>query len=102
MGRPPLRYPREDFIGLVQLDRTDADSICKPIKDILTRCILPLSQCRGQGYDGGIEHDGSLKRICNSAEKKKEPTTIQVHCLAHYINLCLQDAAKILKMFETV
>ena len=42
----------EDFIGLVQLDRTDADSICQAIKDVLTRCILPLSQCRGQGYDG--------------------------------------------------
>ena len=33
----------EAFIGLVQLDRTDADSIFKAIKDGLTRCILPLS-----------------------------------------------------------
>ena len=45
---------------------------------------------------------GHLRGFVTQLRKKKEPTTIQVHCLAHYINLCSQDAAKILKMFETV
>ena len=58
----------EDFIGLVQVYATDADSIGKAIREVLTRGILPLSQRRGQVMTG-IEHDGSLKRSCNSAEK---------------------------------
>ena len=86
----------EDFIGLVQLDRTDADSICQAIKDVLTRCILPLSQCRGQGYDGASNMMGHLRGVATQL-RKEEPTAIHVHCLAHCLNLCLQDAAKINK-----
>ena len=62
----------EDFIGLVQLDRTDADSICQAIKDVLTRCILPLSQCRGQGYDGASNMMGHLRGVATQLRKKNQ------------------------------
>jgi len=39
----------EEPIGLMQLPNTKAQTIYSLIKDILIRCSLPLSQCRGQG-----------------------------------------------------
>ena len=43
----------EDFIGLVHVLhvlQTTADSLTAAIKDVLVRCILPLSNYRGQAY----------------------------------------------------
>ena len=42
----------EEPIGLVQLPNTKAQTIYSVIKDLLIRCSLPLSQCRGQAFDG--------------------------------------------------
>ena len=42
----------EDFIGLVHVPDIAAATLTSVIKDILIRCSLPLSQCRGQAYDG--------------------------------------------------
>ena len=42
----------EDLIGLMHVEKTDANTLTTAIKDVLIRCSLPLSQCRGQGYDG--------------------------------------------------
>ena len=42
----------EGPLGLIQVPRTDAGTLTTAIKDVLTRCLLPLNQCRGQAYDG--------------------------------------------------
>ena len=42
----------DDTLGLFQLPDTKAATIFSVIKDMLTRCSLPLSQCRGQAFDG--------------------------------------------------
>ena len=41
----------EEPLGLVQLPDTKAHTIFSVIKDLLIRCSLPLSQCRGQAFD---------------------------------------------------
>ena len=83
----------EDLIGLVHVEKTDADSLCMAIKDVLIRCSLPLSQCRGQGYDGASVMMGHLTGDATQL-LKEEPKALQVHCLAHCLNLCLQYVAK--------
>lgn len=42
----------EDPIGLMQVPKMDAETLTSALKDILVCCILPLSQCKGQTYDG--------------------------------------------------
>ena len=64
------------------------------IKDVLVRCSLPISQCRGQGYDGCSVMMGHLTGVATQL-RQIEPTALQVHCFAHSLNLCLQDAAKL-------
>ena len=83
----------EDLIGLMHVEKTDANTLTTAIKDVLIRCSLPLSQCRGQGYDGASTMMGHLTGVATQL-KKEEPSAIEVHCLAHCLNLCLQDAAK--------
>lgn len=63
------------------------------IKDVLIRCSLPLSQCRGQAYDGASNMSG----IHNGVQALVKRETIQalyVHCLAHSLNLCVQSVTK--------
>ena len=72
----------EDFIGLVHVLQTTADSLTSAIKDVLIRCILPLSNCRGQAYDGASKMHGVATQILAI-----EPTAIKVHCFAHCLNL---------------
>ena len=40
----------EDVLGLFQLPDTKAATIFSCIKDILIRCMLPLSQCHGMSH----------------------------------------------------
>lgn len=59
-----LRYVDEDlishenFIGFYELQQTDAATIVTVIKDVLLRCNLSITQCRGQCYDGASNMSG--------------------------------------------
>ena len=48
----------------------------------------------GQGYDGCSVMMGHLTGVATQL-RQIEPTALQVHCFAHSLNLCLQDAAKL-------
>ncbi|MEM7226435.1 MAG: DUF4371 domain-containing protein [Pseudomonadota bacterium] len=49
----------DEFIGLKNIDVTDAESIVSELKDVLLRMNLQLSKCRGQCYDGCSTMSGS-------------------------------------------
>ena len=84
---------REDPVGLYHLPSTTADVIYTCIKDILVRCMIPLSLCRGQAYDGAANMQGHRKGVATQI-KKECPSALAVHCFAHSLNLCLQDTGR--------
>ena len=43
---------QEDFIGLYKTESTNAATLVSLIKDVLLRCNLSISMCRGECYDG--------------------------------------------------
>ena len=49
--------------------------------------------CRGQAYDGVSNMQGRRKGVATRF-KQENPAAIALHCCAHSLNLCLQDAAK--------
>jgi len=49
-----------EFIELVRVFCTTVDSLTTAIKDVLIHCILPLSNYRGQAYDGTSNMKGCL------------------------------------------
>ena len=83
----------EDFIGMVHVPDTTSATLTSVIKDVLIRCVLPLDHCRGQAYDGASNIMGHLTGVAKQLQSE-HPAAIKVHCLAHCLNLCLQDAAK--------
>ena len=60
---------------------------------MLKRCSLPLSLCRGQAYDGAANMQGKRNGVATKIHKDI-PAAIAVHCFAHSLNLCLQDAGR--------
>ena len=84
---------QEGPLGLIQVPSTDAGTLTAAMKDVLIRCMLPLGQCRGQAYDGASNMSGRLNGVA-ARIKSEQPSALHVHCLAHSLNLCLQDAAR--------
>ena len=83
----------EDPLGLCRVPDTKADTLFKVLKDLLIRCNLPLALCRGQAYDGAANMQGRRSGVATRI-LEEEPAALPVHCLAHSLNLCLQDASK--------
>ena len=48
----------EDFVGLIQTDSIDSNSLVHIIRDVLLRLDLKLENCRGQCYDGASNMKG--------------------------------------------
>ena len=83
----------KDMVGLVEVEMTDAATLTSTLKDVLLRCNLQLSQCRGQAYDGASNMAGHLSGV-STRITNEEPKAMYVHCLGHSLNLCLQDCSK--------
>ncbi len=83
----------EDALELVELPKTDAETIANAIKDFMLPFQLPLGQCRGPAYDGASNMSGHISGVAARLQKD-EPTTIYVHCFGHSLNLCLQTLAR--------
>ena len=89
MGGPAVY---EDFIGMVSVECTNASSLKSVILDCLICCNLPISGCCGQAYDGAAVMAGHLTGVAVQI-LRMEPKAISIHCLAHSLNLSLQDCA---------
>ena len=91
-----IRWVSDDYtvlVGLFCLPDTTADTITKVLKDLLIRCDLPLNLCRGQAYDGAANMQGKRKGVATQI-RNECPAALPVHCFAHSLNLCLQDAGR--------
>lgn len=80
-------------LELINVPKTDADTMSHLIKDFLIRMSLPISKCRGQAYDGAASMSGHINGVAAQIQRV-EPGAIFVHCLAHCTNLCLQEVGK--------
>ena len=83
----------EDPLGLYRVPDTKAETLFTIIKDLLIRCNLPVALCRGQAYDGAANMQGRRSGVATRF-LEEQPAAIPVHCCAHSLNLCLQDAGR--------
>ena len=82
----------KDIIELIDVDRTDVATLVAVIKESCREMALSLDNCHGQAYDGAFNIAGHLNGVA-APMLKVVPKTYYVHCLAHSLNLCLQDCA---------
>ena len=78
----------ETPVELIQVPKTDAETLTSVLKDCLICLALPIGQCRGQAYDGASNMSGHISGVAARIQEC-QPTAIFVHCLAHCTNLCL-------------
>ena len=60
---------------------------------------IPFDHCKGQGYDGARNFQGHVSGVAKKFQQDNR-TAISVHCLAHCVNLCLQDIARNIKSIK--
>ena len=80
----------EDIIELIEVEQTDAVTLVSALRESCRRMVLSLDNCRGQAYDGASNMAGHLNGVA-ARILKEAPKAHYVHCLAHSLNLCLQD-----------
>ena len=68
--------PHEDFLGFFELPNIASDPIASAIKDSLTRFNLPLSDLRGQTYDGASNMLGKRSGVAAQI-KRVQPKAIE-------------------------
>ncbi|XP_064462321.1 zinc finger MYM-type protein 1-like [Ornithodoros turicata] len=94
-----LRYVKEGleveevFIGFYVTADTRASTLFSILKDVLCRLNLQIENCRRQCYDGAANVSGKSGGL-QALVQDIEPRAMYVHCLAHTLNLVLQDLCK--------
>ncbi len=82
----------EVFVGFYCTDSTKATTLLDIVKDICVRLEQPINKCRGQCYDGAANVAG-IRQGLQAMFLKEEPRALFVHCLAHTLNLGVQNIA---------
>nr|XP_054755848.1 protein FAM200C-like [Lytechinus pictus] len=83
----------ENVLGMYAIDKCDAESVYKTIKDALMRYNLPLSLCRAASFDGAATFQGKRSGVASRLQEENERITT-THCHMHCINLAVQDMVK--------
>ena len=74
--------PHEDMIGFYQVEDIKSETLFKNIKDALNRMDIPLTDCRGQCYDGASNMVGAKTGVATRI-KEIEPRALLTHCYGH-------------------
>lgn len=78
-------YIREEFIGFVELTKTDAETIAQSILSCMELWGLDITKLRGQGYDGASVMSGHVSGV-QSRIREVSPKAVYVHCRSHNLN----------------
>lgn len=82
------------FVDFVEVERIIGETLGQAILYWLTTHGLPLSNMRGQCYDGASNMSGP-KSGCKSAVQLQAPMAMYFHCAAHRLNLAVVSACSI-------
>jgi len=88
-------------LGLYAMDAIGANSPAFSIKDVLLRMNLPLSNCRGQCYDGASNMSG-IRGGVSTQLTATEKQALFTHCYCHALNFAISDTIKQSKICPTV
>ena len=87
------------FVGLYQVESTQASELHYVIHDVLRRINLAISKLRGQCYDGASAMSGGKGGVAKKI-LDEEPRAIYTHCYGHALSLACSDAIKGCKLMR--
>ena len=83
----------EEFIGLYQMESTDANSIVAMTRDVMLRLNISFAKLSGQCYDGAASMSGVRKGVSTQI-LKEEPRAVYTYCYGNSLNLACCDTIK--------
>lgn len=83
----------ETFFGLYKTTSTTSEDLFQIFNDVLRRFDVNIKMCRGLCTDGAANVSGAHTGL-QSRIRAIEPKIIHVHCVAHSLNLVVQDTMK--------
>ena len=89
----------EDFVGLYQVESTEAEKIYGVIIDVLLRLNLATSKVLGQCYDGASAMSGAKSGVV-ARMHAAEPRAVFTHCYGHALNLACADTIRQCKLMR--
>ena len=84
-------FSYEDFLGLHEMEKTDAINIANIIKYIILRLGFNSEKLRGQSYDGCATMMWKKKEISTQIRNDIQPLPLSIHCQAHSLSLACGD-----------
>ena len=78
----------EDPVGLFSVPDTTSNTLTKVIQDMLKRCSLPLSLCRGQAYDGAANMQGKRNGVVTKIHKDVSAALLSIALPTPLISVC--------------
>ncbi|CAC5419177.1 unnamed protein product [Mytilus coruscus] len=95
----------EDFIGFIEMEMVDAESIATAIVNNVQECGLNMDNLRGQGYDGASVMSGNISGV-KARIQQIQPKAHYHHCRVHVLNLVVATSCKALaeirNLFDSV
>ena len=82
-----------EFLGFVQIEKMDAQTIADKIISSVTHWGLNMGNLVGQGYDGAATMSPSKKGVLAKIRNQYKNTTY-VHCRSHVLALALAAGCK--------
>ena len=89
----------EEFVGLRDVKRTDAETLSIELKDVLVRLNLSPHKMRGQCYYGASCMAG-MKYGVAARLSRDESRAVYTHCYGHALSLACSDAIKQCKVMK--
>lgn len=82
-----------DFLGLLEINRADVDSLYAVVRTFMDEIKLPMSNLTGIGTDGGSNLCGK-KHSLYTLLKKDVPSLQIIKCICHALNLAASKASQ--------
>ena len=58
-------------LELINVPKTDSNTLCSLVKDCLVRFPLPIPQCRGQAYDRASNMSGHIRGVAAQIQREE-------------------------------
>ena len=81
---------KEVFLELHAAPKCDLETLTTIIKSCLLSLNIPLSNCRGQTYDGAANMRGNISGV-QARIKESNKTAVYVYYMGHQLNMVVQE-----------
>ena len=89
----------EVFARFCDLAQQGENTLFQTVTTVLQSFNIDLNECRGQCFDGAVNVAGRLSGLQDKI-RNAEPRALFVHCLAHNMNLVVQDAVSTISAYR--